>query len=384
MIIVMMLVGAFAVYLLLQNIYDRLWNKNLTTSIRFSSAHAVAGDTVELIESVANIKMLPLPYIHVKFQIDRSLKFTDSSENAQVSDKVYRNDIFSLLMYQRVTRRIPVVCSRRGVYRIGSLEIVSTGLFMNEVLVANVGARAEITVYPAAADVHLLETVFSKAMGDVEKNKYLYEDPFVFRGIRDYEPHDTMNAINWKASARMGHLMVNQYNETISQEVCILLNLEPEGMLVYDMLSEASISIAAGLAQMFIEQGISVSMISNGRDIATGAEVRIEAGGGYSHINGINTLLARIDLSMEMASFASLLPALEEERRSSTQIMYIMISQNRREDLQRRFEQLTEYARFVRPASEPVWIVPYHSGMDTALDYCSAQAVAWEVERYAG
>ena len=45
-----------------------------------------------------------------------------------------------------------------------------------------------------------------------------------------------MNLINWKASAKTGQLMVNQYNETTSPSVCILLNLESEGMLRYDVI----------------------------------------------------------------------------------------------------------------------------------------------------
>lgn len=378
MMVLMMLIGAAIVYWLLQTIYGRMWNKKLTTQLYFSTAHAVAGDTVELVEIVTNKKALPIPYMNVKFQIDRSLNFGDGSNNAKVSDKVYRNDIFSLLMYQRVTRKIPVVCAKRGFYRIDKVEMVSAGMFMNEVLVANCPQKAEIVVYPETADTEFLQVAFSKAMGVIEKNRHLYEDPFAFRGIRDYEMHDAMNTINWKASARTGCLMVNQYNETMCQEVCILLNLEPHGMMKYDMLSEVSISIAAGLAQMFIEQGIEVSMISNGRDVAADEEIKIQSGSGFAHINGINTLLARIDLSKDMCEFSSLLAQVKAENSDRENILYIMISQSRREDLQRQFERLS-----VHPA-ECMWIVPYHMGMETNLDLCSAQCVEWEVAQYAG
>ena len=101
-------------------------------------------------------------------------------------------------------------------------------------------------------------------MGAVEKNTYLNPDIFEFRGIREYDTHDTMNMINWKASARTGQLMVNQYKETMCQSVCILANVEPEGMLKQELLSETTISMASGLAQYLISQKINVSLISNG------------------------------------------------------------------------------------------------------------------------
>lgn len=82
--------------------------------------------------------------------------------------------------------------------------------------------------------------------------------------LGEYDTHDTMNMINWKASARTGQLMVNQYKETMCQSVCILANVEPEGMLKQELLSEITISMASGLAQYLISQKINVSLISNG------------------------------------------------------------------------------------------------------------------------
>lgn len=374
MIIALMLAGAGIVYWLLRTFYSKMWNKNLEASVRFSTDHAVQGDTIELIEVVANGKRLPLPYINVKFQMDRSFIFEDESDNAQISDKTYRNDIFSLLMYQRSTRKIPVTCTKRGVYRIHQIELISTGIFMNEVLVVNCLQHELLTVYPTALDTSALQVPFSKVMGNIEKNRYLYEDPFAFRGIRDYDSHDAMNTVNWKASARTGALMVNQYNETMCQEVCILLNLEPEGMLRYDQLSEASISIAAGLSQMFIEHGVQVSLVSNGRDTVSGEEIVVEPGSGFNHINAVNTALARIDLSQEQTDFAVLMQETKEKKTEQT--LYIMISQNRRESLQQSFDSLTTHP------SECMWILPYHTGMDVLLEQTAAQTVPWEVMHY--
>lgn len=376
MILVMMLIGAGLVYLLLEYVYRRIWNKNLQAKIAFSSDHAVVGETVELVEVVTNRKWMPLPYVHLKFQTDRELLFEDGSENSKTSDKTYRNDIFSLLMYQRITRKIPLFCSKRGVYTIRKFEIVSTGMFMDELLVAEQISNTELVVYPETAEASLPEVAFSKLMGTIEKNKYLYEDPFVFRGIRDYTTTDTMNSINWKAAARTGTLMVNQYNETICQEICILLNVESEGMLRRDDLSEASISIAAGLSQMLIERGVSVSIVSNGADYFSKEPVCTESASGFSHMRTINVALARIDLATEMTDFKQVIERLVKPEAYSRNVIYVMISQNTRKDLQSAFDVLT------KQRSDCMWVIPINKGdEEKALGGCHAYPVIYEVAR---
>lgn len=373
MIIIVMLIGAGLVYLFLQKLYAKLWNKDLQMDINFSSSHSVVGDKVELTEVIVNKKWLPLPYINVKFQLNKELIFEDDGENSQISDKTYRNDIFSLMMFQKITRRVPVYCSKRGVYSINKMEVVSTGIFMNEVMVVNKPVNTELTVYPIAADARQSEFAFSKILGMIELNRNINEDVFAFRGIRGYTPQDPMNKINWKASARAGSFLVNQYNETVCQEVCILLNLESETMLLKEELSETSISIAAGVAQMLIEKGIEVSLVSNGCDVQSKESVKLESASGIAHINTINTALARINLSLKMTDFISFLNILKQkEGPEEKNKLYIMISQNRRKDLQCAFNE------FAADKNDCIWITPHYKDEYQSLDYSNAQHIDWE------
>ena len=184
-----------------------------------------------------------------------------------------------------------------------------------------------------------------------------------------------MKDINWKASARTGSLMVNEFNESVSQKVCILLNLEPEGMLKQDRLSEESISIAAGMAQMLIERGIEVSLLSNGCDIFNHEVIRIENGSGNLHLNTINTALATIDLSQDSSDFSDMLHAQQERDYLSreTEHIYVMISANKRANL------VEAISAIVKDPAESLWIVPYHVGMNYELIGCEIPSVPWEV-----
>ena len=65
-------------------------------------------------------------------------------------------------------------------------------------------------VYPRQVDTARIQMICRAVSGMVLSRNRLYEDPFEFSGIRDYRKEDPMNRINWKSSARMGDLMVNQ------------------------------------------------------------------------------------------------------------------------------------------------------------------------------
>lgn len=378
MIVLLMLIGAGIIYTLLQYVYKRFWAKNLTVDIAFDKAYTYMGTEAVITETVTNMKALPLACINMKFKIDKSLDFGNADSNSAVSDNTYRNDIFALLYYQRVTRKIPVKCTKRGVYSIDDVQLVCNGIFMNDVLVAKYPADSMIIVYPAQTDVTRLQIPFSKVMGVIERNRHMFADNFMFRGIRQYETFDPMTNINWKASAKAGELMVNQYNESVSQQVCILLNLEPAGMIGYDKLSEESISIASGLSKLLIEQGVSVSIYSNGCDYKTDKNVKIMSDSGISQFNAINTALARIDLDKPMPEFSKFMTEVRadivsDNAGSSAGLLYIIISAGGRKKFQLGINEITK-------SSDAMWILPFHMGMDTGLQYCNIPVTEWEVD----
>jgi uncharacterized protein (DUF58 family) len=379
-----MIIGAAVVYLLLRKYYLNNWNKKLDVKVKFSVSDAVCNDTFELIEEVTNEKKIPLPFVHLKFQASTSLIFKDGNENAKISDATYRDDVFSLLMNQRITRRIPVTCEQRGVYRLGDLEMVFTGLFMNDVSVRRSKSLASVTIYPDPYFSEDVNVLYSRVLGLAERNSLINPDPFAFRQIREYDTSDPMNTINWKASARTGSLMVNQYNETTCQEVYILLNLEPEGMLVYERLSEASISIAAGIAEILLSSGVSVGLLSNGVDYETKQPVVVYPQSEPEHIKDINTALARIDLKDGQESFVTLLESRTDhfnksifETSEGNGAMYVIISQNTRDEVQLAVNSL------LNKDSQSVFIATHFRDKEVVLEQFAGEVIDWEVSHNA-
>lgn len=136
--------------------------------------------------------------------------------------------------------------------------------------------------------------------------RHMLEDPFEYRGIREYAPYDEMKTINWKATARTGDLMVNIRNYTSLRAVRIFLNLADTGILKNEQLVELCISIAARFAGELLEQGIRVAVYANGEDVLTGDPMKMQPSAGPGHMESINRAFARISLEEGVYPFGEL------------------------------------------------------------------------------
>lgn len=368
------ILGAFLVYKLQGFLYARYWNRGLTASVSFSRSELGEGESCELKESIVNKKLLPVPMLHVKFQTDRNLVF-DGEKNIRISDKCYKNDIFSLMMYQRITRTLRLTAKKRGLYWIDRLDLISTDLFMREILSDEAGCRARLLVYPAPVDARRLEAPFRKLMGTVLTRQYSYEDPFEFRGIRQYQSYDSMRDVNWKASAKTGELKVNVHDYTARQEVMLLMNLKPEAMLEYDNLKEESIRLAASLASLFVARGIPVGLISNGRDILTGEELYLSTGSGRPHLQAVRERLARLDIGQPMRDIRETLQERAAENAlKSDKLLYVILSYSQRPEL------CEAYQKIGRESKGSMWLVPLlHSMPVKAESDANLTVTRWEV-----
>ncbi len=48
-------------------------------------------------------------------------------------------------------------------------------------------------------------------MGDIATKRFLMEDPYMFKGIREYQPHDSFKSINFKAYAAKRGFFAGQH-----------------------------------------------------------------------------------------------------------------------------------------------------------------------------
>ena len=371
---IIMLAVAGIVFLLQRTIYARYWKKGLSVDIRFQDKAVLEGEEARMTEVIENRKLLPLAYLNVKIQLSRNLLF-ESMENTSVSDYTYKSDIFTALPHQRITRHLVFQCKKRGYYEINSTDIIASDLLMTQDLASHVPQHTWLYVYPRYIDISSLEVPFKKMIGTVITRRFLYEDPFAFRGIRDYTLTDPMSSINWKASARTGELMVNQHDSTSSQEAVIIVNLETETVWVYEQLHEVAIRLGLAVSSYFLSESIPTRMLCNGSDCITDETAVIPPGNGIMQVNAIAEVLSRVDLTRKVIPCVEQLKTIADMELGDAPL-FVMISNNMSKPLQEAFAQVSE-------GCQSLWICPVYPDMETRVAARpDLEIIRWEVDRY--
>jgi uncharacterized protein (DUF58 family) len=275
-------------------------------------------------------------------------------------------------MYQRISRTLPVELNKRGYYTIKSIDLVSNDLLLTKKLVSHAASRSAITVCPRLIAREDLAIPYRQLMGEVLTRTALLADPFEFRGIREYQSFDTLRSVNWLATARTGQLKVNVHEYTTSQAVTILLNVEPDSAFYEAELIEEAIRIAASLCEYLVHDGIACALISNGRDVITGAPIDLPAGQSVQHIQTVQEQLGRLDLSKKPAGFAGFLA---NRSFAGSQDVLLLVSINCSEALCQVWSDCLSDGR------QGLWILPRTANSQDRLPDTEQTLFCWEVSQ---
>ena len=171
-----------------------------------------------------------------------------------------------------------------------------------------------LVVYPKLVDISDIFALRSSFQGDIVVRRWIVDDPFMIRGVREYAPTDPQNRINWKATAKTGVLQVHDFDYTSDIRLMILLNVdthENQWTITSDEpCAERGITYAASICQHAVDNGIEVGFASNGKYVDNKEEdVFCEAGGGMDQMERIMLALAKLSLWRKY-SFATMIDRL--------------------------------------------------------------------------
>ena len=82
---------------------------------RFSKKRVFAGDSLEMVEVLANDKLTPLPWVRIESRMSQSLRF-GKQENLDIDMDRFHKSMFFMGPYKLITRRHQVTAVRRGYY----------------------------------------------------------------------------------------------------------------------------------------------------------------------------------------------------------------------------------------------------------------------------
>lgn len=346
------------VYCAQKVLYRRMWQKGLDTEVRFSRDYIECGERAELIEIVTNDKSMPLPVFHLKFSVDRSLKFTDTT-NSNITDLYHKNELFSILGHQRITRRLEFEGSERGIFGVNNASMLVRDFFMTDSFAKKMKHSDIIYVFPRKLNTERFKLIFRGILGEIEAKRSVVEDSLIFRGVRDYQAFDPYRSINWKQSAKAGELKVNMYGYSTDCRVKILVNLDNDYMIEKNKLLEEAISLASSISRGLLQKGVMVSVFTNGTDKDGKAIPPVGEGAERRHGITIDRMLTEISGSLGKDAFLDYLRKEIEEVRKDT--LYLIISPYAKSDLMDLVDKLNqnEYSvRMMVPCYEEFPYVP--------------------------
>ena len=367
------LIGILLALFIVELVYYRLHAlDDLHMKVYFSKNVANYGEDIELIEVAENRKRLPLPFIILKFEAPKELKFYDMM-NTSMSDHLYREDMLTMKAFSKHTRRIKAKCTKRGYYVFPRVGMSTSDLFLIERFSMDFSNNSYLVVLPELLNTDIVRMLTSVTLSELQCRRTLLTDPFTLAGIREYGPNDPMNRINWKASAKTGELMVNQNASTCAQKVHIFLNLDFYNMKRSVSLLEKSISLAYTYLKELAESGIPASIYTNGVDVITDSPVISETDLGSATLDERAIMLARIDLKKEVIPFSETLEKYIPSTDSNDFILLISAQYNGS------FRPLLADIKARRPALQ--WLMPcYRITPDADPEpFIAGSYMRWEV-----
>ena len=358
MLLVLILTIVFGVIILTEKLYYiKHWDEGLSLDLEFEKDHIFRGEKSVLKERITNTGKLPLPMVRIKFQADRKLEFIDADANATITDKYYRNDVFSIRGQERITRNIPFVGSHRGYFVLNSADAVSADLFLTGHYVTVFDESTSVFVYPMPFESEQFSRYLAGISGEVSSKRNLMTDPFEMAGIRPYMDGDDVRIINHQASARGQGLMVNTYGYTNELRANVYVNCEDDGIFKRRKAVEKSFDIAVSLLKHLNSLGVAAGLRCNGVSMFCGEDEReirptlVEPASGVEQFDEVCRNLALIDMEKPVLSFGECFG--EELKHSDGDVLNFIISPNSYEDFTGLLDEIKNAGKSF------TWFYPY-------------------------
>ncbi len=170
----------------------------------------------------------------------------------------------------RAHQTVPISFPARGVYRQDAFRIVTRFPFGFLQKAHRVELRTEALVYPSVEPTREFFEILPGLEGAMESlAKGRGQDLYA---LRDYVPTDTARHVHWKASARLGSLMVREF--TREDDARVLLVLDPHisipvigavPQIAADRF-ERAVTLCAGVAWHFFERNALLQFRSAGME----------------------------------------------------------------------------------------------------------------------
>ena len=294
------LLTAFMAVAAMQSILYRLFAlRHFKYTCTLSVRKVNAGETIELYETLENSGFLPLLWLKIETRFNEALYFL-KNDNTSVAAVTFHRSVFTAPPYRRIRRTYKVVCTRRGYYKLGASSVTSGDLMGIETSSISFDCHADLYVYPIPLPWQSLSLPTRTWLGEWVVRRFIFPDPFMPAGVRDYAPGDPLHQIHWKASAKTGALVVHRHSYTADANLLVCFNIDAaagqwaQADVIQSESMEQDVRLLATVLHFALTNGMSAALHTNSISRADGEEVSVSSGYGISHRETLFTALAEM------------------------------------------------------------------------------------------
>lgn len=199
---------------------------NLTIRRELETKRIKCGDEFKITTVVENNKWLPISFLILNEYMPKNISYSSyysSIDNGK--NTVYVNH-YSIGGHERVKRTYKATANKRGIYIISNMEVSIGDAFGFAYNMKTFEDFNELIVYPNIVNLNKFKFESIGLQGNVIVKRWIYEDPLFIKGVREYGPESRMKDIHWKASSKLGKLMVKEFDHTSDMEFAVILNVQ--------------------------------------------------------------------------------------------------------------------------------------------------------------
>jgi uncharacterized protein (DUF58 family) len=250
----------------------RYWHRHLWDRVqlvaRLSERRAFSGEEVRLDVTLANRKLLPLPWFEWRMAVAGPFDVPGehlAAAAAPGTSWIVRRGAMG--WYEQQAWDFRLASHERGWFFVGPARVRSADLLGMFPSAKEFGDPYHVTVYPRVFPIEDLGLPADRPFGERKGRNPIFEDPIRVAGLREYRPGDPLKRIDWKATARAGELQSRVYEPSSTQQLYLMVNIDTmehpwEGYLKDEL--ERIVSVSASIAVWAAGVRYSVGILANG------------------------------------------------------------------------------------------------------------------------
>ena len=195
---IFLIIIAVLLALLLQYLLSRNAAQGITAQIEPDTDAAEPDERFRLILRVRNNSRLIRPFVRYKIMLPEEMHIHSRQKAVRIPPHLVQVSGTMFLWPKKGCEQIiEVSVSVRGAYRFGNIRI-ETGDFLGlKEEGREIPGFRSVAIYPKQADSPGIEHTIGSIMGDYSVRRYIFEDPVITAGFREYTGREPFRDISW-------------------------------------------------------------------------------------------------------------------------------------------------------------------------------------------